>query len=147
MSDSISAIARRIPGRGTTSGQALRFVALGCFNTGATIVGFYLLSGVVSPHVAFTIIYAAGIAFVMIVTPGYVFGARAPWSRRALLGLVYLCSYVVGLGVITLLRDVLGAPRLVVVLGTVAVTAPLGFVGARLLVGRQAAGSGSTPSG
>ena len=83
MSDSTSTIVSRIPGRDTTSGQALRFIALGCFNTGATIVGFYLLSGVVSPHLAFTIIYAAGIAFVVLVTPGYVFGARAPWSRRA----------------------------------------------------------------
>src|ERR1043166_485027 len=135
MSDSTSTIVSRIPGRDTTSGQALRFIALGCFNTGATIVGFYLLSGVVSPHLAFTIIYAAGIAFVVLVTPGYVFGARAPWSRRALLGLVYVVSYVVGLGVITVLRDVFDAPRIVVVLGTVALTAPLSFLEARCLVG------------
>src|ERR1043166_3114695 len=146
MSDSTSTIVSRIPGRHTTSGQALRFVVLGCFNTGATIVGFYLLSGVVSPHVAFTVIYALGIAFVVLVTPGYVFGARAPWSRRALLGLVYVGSYVVGLGVMTGLRDVFDAPRIVVVLAPAAVTAPLSFIGARFLVGRQSTG-GSTPSG
>ena len=38
------------------------------------------------------------------------------------------------IGVIALLTSVLSAPRLVVVLGTVMVTAPLSFIGARLLV-------------
>jgi hypothetical protein len=44
-------------------------------------------------------------------------------------------TYLVGIGVISLLTSVLSAPRAVVVVGTVMVTAPLGFVGARLLVG------------
>jgi hypothetical protein len=46
-----------------------------------------------------------------------------------------VATYGVGIGVIALLASVLSAPRLVVVLGTVMVTAPLSFIGARLLVG------------
>jgi putative flippase GtrA len=113
----------------------VRFVLLGGANTLASTVAFYLLSLAVSTRVAWTIAYAAGIAFVVVVTPGYVFGARAPWRRRFLLGLWYVCTYLVGLGVITLLESAFSAPRIAVVLGTVAVTAPLGFLGARLLVG------------
>ena len=71
----------------------------------------------------------------VLVTPGFVFGSRAPWSRRLLLAAWYACTYLVGLGVVSVLESALAAPRIVVVLGTVAVTAPLGFVGARLLVG------------
>ena len=54
-----------------------------------------------------------------------------------LLALWYVGTYVVGLGVISLLHDVVSAPRIVVVLGTVAVTAPLGFIGGRVLVARR----------
>jgi hypothetical protein len=85
-------------------------------------------------RIAFTVVYVAGLAFVVAVTPRYVFGSRSSWTRRLLLALWYVATYCVGLGVITLLASVLSAPRLVVVVGTVMVTAPLSFVGARLLV-------------
>ena len=51
-----------------------------------------------------------------------------------MLALWYVGTYLVGIGVISLLESVVSAPRVAVVLGTVAVTAPLGFIGARLLV-------------
>jgi hypothetical protein len=92
---------------------------------------------VLPTRLAFTIVYAAGLAFVVAVTPGYVFGRRSSWRRRLLLALWYLGTYGVGIGVIALLASVLSAPRVVVVLGTVMVTAPLSFVGARLIVGRR----------
>jgi hypothetical protein len=44
-------------------------------------------------------------------------------------------TYLVGIGVISLLTSALSAPRAVVVVGTVMVTAPLSFLGAKLLVG------------
>lgn len=102
-------------------------------------------------RVAFTIVYAAGIAFVISVTPGFVFGSSARWPARLLLATWYALTYLVGLGVITLLTSVASAPRIVVVLGTVCVTAPLAFVGARLIVGaprrpREAAPLPDSPS-
>ena len=41
----------------------------------------------------------------------------------------------------------LDAPRILVVIGTVCVTAPLSFLGARLLVADRSYSGGSTPSG
>jgi hypothetical protein len=107
---------------------------------------------VLQARIAFTIVYVAGLAFVVLVTPGYVFGSRSAWPRRVLLAFWYVGTYLVGIGVISLLTSVVSASRIAVVLGTVAVTAPLGFIGARLLVGRPGYGAGmsaggSTPSG
>jgi hypothetical protein len=117
------------------SGQAVRFVLLGAANTAVTAAAFYALATVLSARLAFTIVYAAGLAFVVATTPRLVFGASSSWSRRLLLGLWYLTTYAVGIGVISVLTSVFSAGRLVVVLATVAVTAPLSFAGARLLVG------------
>jgi putative flippase GtrA len=130
----------------------LRFVVVGGTNTLITAAAFYGLATVIPARVAFTVVYLAGITFNVLVTPAFVFGVSASTRRRLLLGLWYLTTYLVGIGVISLLDDVVDAPRAVVVAITVAVTAPLSFAGARLLVGRaypavSRSGSGSTPSG
>ena len=113
----------------------LRFIVVGGANTVGTTAAFYGLATVLPARIAFTIVYVAGLAFVVVVTPRYVFGSHSSWDRRLLLALLYVGTYGVGIGVITLLTSVLSAPRVVVVLGTVMVTAPLSFAGARLLVG------------
>jgi putative flippase GtrA len=127
-----------------TRGQLLRFGVLGGINTAITAAAFYLLALVLPATVAFTLVYAAGIAFVALTTPRFVFRSAAPWPRRLALAAWYVVVYIVGLLVVTILESGLDASRVVVVLGTVLVTAPLGFVGARLLV--YVAG-GKTPSG
>jgi putative flippase GtrA len=116
----------------------LRFVVVGGTNTLATGVAFYLLAVVLPARIAFTLVYVAGLTFSVLVTPRYVFGARSSHARRLLLALWYFGTYLVGIGVISLLTGPFDAPRPVVVVGTIAVTAPLSFVGARLLVGRGA---------
>ncbi len=117
----------------TAHGQIVRFLLVGGANTAVTTAAFYLLALVISARVAFTAVYLAGLAFVTAVTPQLVFGARATRRRRLLLALWYVATYLVGLGMVSLLSGALSAPRIAVVLGTVAVTAPLGFLGARLL--------------
>lgn len=124
--------------RGATRGQLLRFGALGGVNTALTAAAFYLLTLVLPAGLAFTIVYAAGIAFVALTTPRFVFRSATSWSRRLALAGWYVAVYVVGLGVVSLLSW-LDAPRVVVVIGTVCVTAPLSFLGARLLVGGRPA--------
>lgn len=113
----------------------LRFTLVGGANTVGTTVAFYLLATVLPTSFAFTLVYVAGLAFVVVATPRYVFGSRSSWDRRLLLALWYVGTYVVGISVISLLTSALSAPRVVVVVGTVMVTAPLSFLGARLLVG------------
>jgi putative flippase GtrA len=134
----------------------LRFGLIGGTNTVVSSAAFYSLAAVLPARVAFTLVYVAGLALVSVITPRYVFGTRPPRHRRLLLVLWYLATYFVGIAMITLLRSEVSTERVVVVLGTVMVTAPLGFIGGRLLVGGRgyvsgsgssAAGSGSTPSG
>ena len=127
----------------------LRFLLVGGANTLITAVAFYALATLLSPRIAFTIVYVAGLAFVVVVTPRFVFGSRASRARRVLLALWYVGTYLVGLGVISVLTSVASTPRIVTVVGTVLITAPLSFVGARLLVGggRYASGTGSSTGG
>jgi putative flippase GtrA len=115
----------------------VRFAFVGGANTLATTAAFYVLATVVPATVAFTIVYVVGLCVVTVVTPGYVFGSSASGRRRALLASWYVLMYVTGIAVVTFLQTALSAPRIAVVLGTVCVTAPLGFLGSRLIVTRQ----------
>jgi putative flippase GtrA len=119
----------------------LRFLGVGGANTAVTTVAFYLLSFALPPVVAFPIVYAAGILFVTVVTPRFVFRTRPARRRRGALAAWYVLVLLVGLGVTALLDGVLDLPHEAVVLGTVAVTAPLGFLGSRAIVGTGDAGT------
>jgi putative flippase GtrA len=126
-------------------GEILRFLVVGALNTILTTVAFYLLSLMMSASLAFTIVYAGAIVYLVLATPRYVFGARMGAGRSLALAGWYVVVYLVGQGVIRLLEDVAELNRLGVTIGTVAVTSPLSFIGARLLVRHSR--PGSTPSG
>jgi putative flippase GtrA len=113
-----------------------RFAVVGATNSIITSAAFYALAFVLPAKLAFTFVYLAGLTFVVVVTPKFVFGTHASMSRRLLLALWYLCVYATGIGVISLLENEIKLSRIGVVIGTVIITAPLGFVGGRLLVGR-----------
>ena len=128
---------------GSTRGQVLRFGALGGANTRCTTAAFYLLAWVLPAEVAFTIVYAAGIVVRrpdhsalrlprdrVLVARGSLSPAGT-WPCTSWAWAWWRCS--------TRCSD---APRIVVVLGTVAVTAPLSFLGARLLFVRGASARG-----
>jgi len=116
-------------------GQLLRFLLVGGVNTALTTIVFYGLAALLPPRVAFTIVYLGGLAFVTIAAPRYVFRVRAQRSRLGLLALWYIGVYAVGLALVSAL-DAIFESRAVIVVGTVLVTAPLGFAGGWLLVGR-----------
>jgi putative flippase GtrA len=118
---------------GSTPEQVLRFLAVGGTNTLITGAVFLALSAVIAPAAAYTIAFAIGVAFAVLVTPRFVFSGSAPHRRRAIYAAWYLLVYLVGLGVVYLVHDVLGMDRLVIVAVTVPTTAILGFLGARRL--------------
>jgi putative flippase GtrA len=126
-----------------------RFLIVGVVNTAWTAAMFYGLSLIFAASVAYTLVYAGGLAFLVMTTPRFVFGARPTAGRRAALAAWYLVVYLFGLVVIRFLGEVLELNRLGVTVGTVVVTSPVGFIGACLLVGRspRQLGSGRTPSG
>lgn len=105
---------------------ARRFVLLGATNTLLTFTLFTALQHVTAVAVAYTAAFAAGLAFSTALTGRVVFGVRTTTRRRAVFGLFYLVIYGVGLAVSHLLAGTLSAWA--VSLGTIAVTAPLGFL-------------------
>jgi putative flippase GtrA len=111
----------------------VRFVAVGGANTLLTGGIFFVLSGMVAPAVAYTVAFAIGVVFAVVVTPRFVFAERVPHDRRAIYAAWYLFVYLVGLGVVYVVHDRLGLDRWVIVVVTVPTTAILGFIGARRL--------------
>lgn len=124
-------------------GEALRFGALGIVNTLFTGAVFLLLMEVLTAQVAYTIAFGTGVIFATVATPRVVFDARPSLARRLAFGGWYLVVYAVGLAVVSVVADVLGLGRLAVVAMTIACTASLGFLGARLLF---SSGSRRAPS-
>ena len=120
-------------------GQFLRFLAVGAVKTAATGLLFYVLAGVLPPTVAFTLVYVAGLMFVALVTPRFVFGVRARGVKLVLLLGWYAAIYFLGVAVVSGL-DAITDSRVVLAFGAVLVTAPLGFAGARFLFWRAGAG-------
>jgi putative flippase GtrA len=118
---------------GSTAGQVVRFLAVGGTNTVATGAIFFVLSGFIAPAIAYTIAFAVGVAFAVVITPRFVFSERTSHNRRAVYGAWYLIVYLVGLGVVYVIHDRLGLDRWVIVAVTVPTTAVLGFIGARRL--------------
>lgn len=122
-----------------TAAEAFRFLTVGAVNTAITGLLFYGLSGFLSSAVAYTVAFALGVVFATIVTPRFVFLSRPTINRR--LGYVawYVFIYAVGLLVVHILTDVLGVGRALVVFVSVAGTAVLSFLGARLLFSNRVA--------
>jgi putative flippase GtrA len=130
------------PGRAAIAGSpVLRFLLVGGGNTVVTTLLFYALSFVMDPALAFALVYVLGIVFVTVVTPRFVFRSRPPRQRRAALAAWYVVVLICGLAITRVLDRTLDLPHVLVVLGTVSVTAPMGFLGARAIVGRTPDGT------
>ena len=56
-------------------GQAFRFLLVGGANTAVTFVALALLAMVIDPALAYTIVFAAGLAFTTVMTGRFVFSA------------------------------------------------------------------------
>jgi putative flippase GtrA len=129
----VPAAAPRQTPPGTRFGQLLRFLLVGGSNTLVTLVLFVVLQRWLSPGVAYTVVFALGLAYTTALTATVVFGSRLTWRRAALFAGWYLLVYAVGLGVVQLMTALWAPSSLVTAVGTVAVTAPLNFLGGRLL--------------
>lgn len=126
--------------------QVLRFLALGASNTAVTYVLFVALAHVVNARLAYTCVFAAGVAFSVLFTGSFVFGAARTRRGSAAFAAWYLVVYGVGLLSLEVLRAV-GLQRPVVVgMAVLTVTTPLNFLGGRLLFGRRGPRRGPGPA-
>ena len=127
--------------RGTV-GQLLRFLVVGGSNTVVTLVLFVVLQRWLPPSAAYTVVFALGLAYTTAMTATVVFGAHPSWRRVGAFVGWYLLVYGVGLVVVQAAHLVWHPSPLVTAVLTVAVTAPLNFLGGRFLfAGGRATGS------
>jgi putative flippase GtrA len=118
------------PGR---FGQLVRFALVGGSNTVVTLLLFVLLQHWLPAAVAYTLVFALGLAYTTVLTARVVFGARLTRRTSALYVGWYLLVYGVGLATVSLLDSFVGRSPVLTAVVTVAVTAPLNFLGGRLL--------------
>src|SRR5450759_761173 len=118
-------------GRPSNRPSILRFLVVGGSNTVVTLVLFALLARVMAPWLAYSAVFALGLAYTTVLTGRFVFGAH---SKRRSSGLFigwYLAVYALGLGVVQTLQALgVSSPDILALL-TVLVTAPLNFLGGR----------------
>jgi putative flippase GtrA len=118
---------------GARYGQLVRFLLVGGSNTLVTLALFVVLQRWLSPGVAYTVVFALGLAYTTAMTATVVFGSRLTWRRGAAFAGWYLLVYAVGLGVVHLMTALWEPSSFTTAVATVAVTAPLNFLGGRLL--------------
>jgi len=121
------------PGGLTGRGQLLRFLVVGGSNTLVTLALFVLLQHWLPASVAYTVVFALGLAYTTAMTATVVFGSRLTWRTGSAFVGWYLLVYAVGLGVVHVLEALWDPSSLATAVATVAVTAPLNFIGGRLL--------------
>ncbi|WP_369139994.1 GtrA family protein [Modestobacter versicolor] len=120
-------------------GQLVRFLLVGGSNTLITLVLFVLLQNWLSASAAYTVVFALGLAYTTAMTANVVFGSRLTWRTGGAFVGWYLLVYGVGLLSIQLLHTWADPSPTVTAVLTVVVTAPLNFLGGRLLFRQPAA--------
>ena len=123
--------------------QGRRYVLLGSANTAASFVLLACLARVLDHRVAYTVAFAAGVIFTTLVTGRFVFSAPGSRAKTVVFALWYIGVYLVGLLVVHVIDDGGNRSGLVVALAAVLVTAPLGFLGGRIIYGGSAPVVGS----
>lgn len=115
--------------------SAFRFLIVGGVNTVITGVALALLAQVINPSLAYTIVFAAGVVFAVAMAGGFVFGVKPTPRIVALYTLLYIAVYLVGLLAVSVAHNS-GVPEAYSGL-VVFITAPLTFLGGRLLFARK----------
>jgi len=136
MADTAVAVRATGAGRaplGARYGELLRFLLVGGSNTLVTLVLLVILQRWLSPGAAYTVVFALGLAYTTAMTATVVFGSRLTWRRGAAFAGWYLLVYAVGLGVVQIMTTLWEPSPLTTAVVTIAVTAPLNFLGGRLL--------------
>lgn len=110
---------------------AVRFILVGGANTAATAALVVLLSLFLPGWLAFTVSFALGLVFSVLVTGRWVFQSQLTPRRAVTFAAAYAVIYLCGLALVQLL-EFWGAPPAANAV-TVVVTAPLSFLAGRMI--------------
>lgn len=116
------------------SGEALRFLLAGAFNTAATYLIYLGALQLLPYRYAYSAAYAIGIVIGYTVNTMYVFHEPWRWQRLIAYPLVYVLQYLVGLVLLSLLVENGVTSKELAPLLVVAITLPLTFFASRHLI-------------
>jgi len=119
--------------RRLNNSSLLRFLVLGGSNTLVTFVLFALLARVIPPWLAYTVVFAIGLAYTTLLIGRFVFRAHNTWRRSGVFVCWYLGVYIFGLITVQTLLALGVNSRNLLALLTIVVTAPLNYLGGRLI--------------
>jgi putative flippase GtrA len=116
-----------------TRTELLRFVCGGVANTSVTYLLFILLTFILTPELAYTVTYIAGIGLSYIINTYFVFQTGPSLKTAARFPTVYIVQYIVGLVVLSALTK-MGIDSRVSMLAVVILNIPITFVLSRLAI-------------
>lgn len=119
---------------GRAFGELLRFAVLGGANTVLTYLLLLGLTYVIDPRLAYTVAFTAGVLANVALTGRLVFGSRPTGRRRANYAVWLVVVFLAGLGAVQLALVARVSTELLLAALPVFVTAPLNFIGGRLLL-------------
>lgn len=109
------------------SSGLLRFIASGAFNTLATYILYLALLPVLPYRWSYTISYAGGIVLAYLLYRHFVFGRSGSRYAPVWVTLIHLFQYALGLGLVILWVQVLGAPAVWAPVFAAAIVTPLSY--------------------
>jgi putative flippase GtrA len=113
--------------------QAVRFLVVGGLNTLATYAVFIVLGLFMPAWIAYTIAFAAGIAWVVLGSSKFVYKGDHSARRLAVFAGWYIVIYAIGRVIIHLLSPVGFVDLAIASVLVLVVTTPLNFIGGRFI--------------
>lgn len=123
--------------------QLARYIAAGLVNTAVTYALLVLGMRWLHYAVAYTLVYAVGIALAYWLQTRFVFRVTPRWRTALRFPLVYAVQYALGLVLLTALVEIAALPRQWAALIAIGANVPAGFVLSRLLLAQRARGRGA----
>jgi putative flippase GtrA len=120
--------------------QFLRFVFVGCVNTGISYVVFLVLSQQVGYQLAYVAAYAAGIVSAYLLNTRFVFGTAPSIATALAYPLVYLVQYLLGAFVLHVAVEWLTIAPHWAAIAALVLTVPVSFLLNRVVLKARAAG-------
>ena len=105
----------------------LKFIASGAFNTGVTYLAYLVLLGWLPYRWSYTVSYGFGILLAYVLYRYFVFGESGGRYGPVWVALIYLGQYLLGLVLVSLWVEVLGAPVLWAPAFSIAVLVPISY--------------------
>jgi putative flippase GtrA len=111
-----------------------RFVVAGATNTGITYLLYLGLLQLMPYVAAYSFTFLAGIALGYTLNTYVVFKARATVKSAAMYPLMYVLNYLVGVGLLYALVELLGVPNEVAPLLVIAASAPVMYLATKFAI-------------